>query len=125
MPLPNKTQTLTLSAIAAAVVVTAAVHWLYPEWESDQQGGIWWKMVTITVTVLSGGFALFEPRLPWRLPMVMAFSFYFLGLFFIFRDWGTLLPFELIFTAVVALPGVVTAYAVGALAARSSRSDRL
>ena len=110
----NKTWLLALCSITVAVGIMFWFRWLEPTARTETEGYdfLWEKLTVSTVTAFSLLFGFIEPRSPWRWPFLMMYAHYFSG-FIIMRHWGQLPPFELIYMALLALPGIGAGY-VGA-----------
>jgi len=106
-------RTIVISAISILVAIasTLLLAWLI-EGQSYSQveiNSLWESGVLPTFAILSLVFGLVEPKAPWRWPLLLMYVNYVSRLW-IMKDVGQLLPFELVFITVYALPMILLAY---------------
>jgi len=83
---------------------------------SDSYDFAWEKTIVPVVAIFSLVFGAIEPKVPWRWPLIIMTVHYFSG-FALMTNWGQIPPFEIAYCAVLALPGLTTAY-IGAFLRR-------
>ena len=76
---------------------------------SDSYDFVWEKALVATVAFFSLILGAVQPRGAWKWPLVMASAHYLSG-FVLMHPWGQIPPLELVYVAVLAIPGIATAY---------------
>lgn len=116
----------TLLLSVGSVLVAVAAMFLFRFLEADQNltatkySFLWEKVFVSSVALFSFVFGYVEPKAPWLWPLLMVYVHYFSG-FLIMSHWGQILPFELIYVTLLALPGIGLGY-LGSLLAKKQRN---
>ncbi len=110
--------TVRVTAIVAVVgmvlwFVASLVSGLREPWD----GSLYWVVVYPLAILVCALFGYFYPRRPWRWPLVL-FAAQFIAMCLRNGEIGNLWPLGIVFSAVLALPGIAAAR----FAARFSRS---
>lgn len=111
MKTSDKTFVLVLCSALVAIAAMFLFSWLKSdgEYTTKEYYLLWEKVFVVAIAFFSFVFGFFEPKSPWRWPLVMAYVHYFSG-FFIMEHWSQFPPLELIYITVLSLPAIATGY---------------
>lgn len=111
MKSPIKALILTIVCVAAAIASMHYLNWLNVEqlYSQSEYMKVWSSKILVGFALLSLIFGAYEPRAPWRWPLLLMYVSYFSG-FFIMKHWGQIPPFEIVVVGVQSIPLILLAY---------------
>ena len=107
----RKALILTVVCVTAAIGSMHYLNWLNVEllYSQSEYMKVWSGKILLGFAVLSLFCGAYEPRAPWRWPLLLMYVSYFSG-FFIMKHWGQIPPLEIVIVGVQSIPLILLAY---------------